>query len=296
MTMDIEQAKSDICSIGERLYKRGFAAGNDGNISYRLDEDTVICTPTMFCKGFMRPEDLCVVNMEGTQVEGTRKTTSEIRLHLAIMRERPEVKSVVHCHPPYATAFGIAREPIPSCALPEIEIQLGEIPIAPYAIPGGQKFADTILPFVHQTRIIVLANHGTVSWGETPELAYWWAEMLDAYCRMLILAKQIGNVGYFSQDEMQELITLKQNLGIADPRIGSNCDLCANEMFQSLWETAGLARRGFKISPHTMKNASNEETSGTVAAILEKLSETEQEMLVRSITGKVISELRNAPK
>ena len=93
-------------------------------------------------------------------------------LHLAIMKARPEVKSVVHCHPPHATAFGIAREPMPQCVLPEVEIFLGDVPITKYAIPGGQEFADTILPFVHKSNVIILANHGTVSFGETVEKAY----------------------------------------------------------------------------------------------------------------------------
>ena len=117
----------------------------------------------------MKPDDLCIVDMEGKQIAGHRKRTSEIMLHLAIMKERPEIKSVVHCHPPHATAFGIAREPIPQCVLPEVEIFLGDVPITKYATPGGQEFADTILPFVHKTNVIILANHGTVSFGETVE-------------------------------------------------------------------------------------------------------------------------------
>ena len=140
----------------------------------------------------MKPDDLCVVDMEGKQLSGRRKRTSEIMLHLAIMKERPEVKSVVHCHPPHATAFGIAREPVPQCVLPEVEIFLGDVPITKYDIPGGQEFADTILPFVHKSNVIILANHGTVSFGETVERAYWWTEILDAYCRMLMLARGPG--------------------------------------------------------------------------------------------------------
>ena len=106
----------------------------------------------MICKGFMKPDDLCIVDMEGKQLAGKRKRTSEILLHLAIMKERPEVKSVVHCHPPHATAFAVAREPIPQCVLPEVEVFLGDVPITKYETPGGQKFADTILPFVNKAQ------------------------------------------------------------------------------------------------------------------------------------------------
>src|SRR5271170_1408989 len=145
---NLHKLKEEICDIGRRIYAKGFAAGNDGNITFRLSENEVLCTPTMICKGFMKPDDLCIVDMEGKQLAGRRKRTSEVLLHLAIMKERPDVKSVVHCHPPHATAFGVAREPIPMCVLPEVEVFLGEVPITKYAIPGGKEFADTILPFV----------------------------------------------------------------------------------------------------------------------------------------------------
>src|SRR6478672_10387123 len=96
---NLHQIKLEICDIGRRIYNKGFAAGNDGNISYRLGENEVLCTPTMICKGFINPDDLCTVDMQGEQLSGWRKRTSEVRLHLAIMKERPDVKAVVHCHP-----------------------------------------------------------------------------------------------------------------------------------------------------------------------------------------------------
>ncbi len=137
--MNLMQLKEEICDIGRRLYNKGFAAGNDGNISYRLNEKEVLCTPTMISKGFMKPSDLCIVDMDGNQISGQRKRSSEIRLHLTIMKARPEIKSVVHCHPPHATAFAIAREPIPQCILPEVEVFLGDVPITKYETPGDQN-------------------------------------------------------------------------------------------------------------------------------------------------------------
>ena len=215
--MNVHKIKQEICEIGDRIYKKGFAAANDGNISYRISENEVVCTPTLICKGFMKPDDLCIVDMTGKQIGGRAKRTSEIMLHLAIMKERPEVKSVVHCHPPHATAFGIAREPIPQCVLPEVEIFLGDVPIAKYDMPGSQDFADTILPFVKKTNVIILANHGTVSYGETVEKAYWWTEILDAYCRMLMLARSLGRVNYFTEPEAKALLDLKQQVGLQGP-------------------------------------------------------------------------------
>ena len=101
----LAQLKEEICDIGRRIYNKGFAAGNDGNISFRLGPNEVLCTPTMISKGFMKPSDLCIVDMEGNQLAGHRKRSSEVLLHLTIMKERPDINSVVHCHPPHATAF-----------------------------------------------------------------------------------------------------------------------------------------------------------------------------------------------
>src|SRR5437588_256913 len=134
--------KEQICEIGRRLYNRGFAAANDGNITIRLNEREILCTPTMVSKGFMKPEDICKVDYEGKQLAGSKRRTSEVLLHLAVYMARPDVNAVVHCHPPHATAFAVAREPIPKCVLPEVEVLLGEVPMARYETPGGQKYAD----------------------------------------------------------------------------------------------------------------------------------------------------------
>ena len=244
----LNQLKEEICDIGRRIYAKGFAAGNDGNISFRLGPDAVLCTPTMISKGFMKPSDLCIVDMEGKQIAGNRKRSSEILLHLTIMKERPDVNSVVHCHPPHATAFAVAREPIPQCVLPEVEVFLGDVPITRYETPGGQKFADTVRPFVTKSNVVILANHGTVSFGETVEKAYWWTEILDAYCRILMLAKDLGRVTYLTKQETRELLDLKAKWGYTDPRLEpgmENCDICANDVFRTSWEQTGVNRTAF---------------------------------------------------
>ena len=226
--------KEEICEIGRRVYAKGFAAANDGNISIRVGPNEVVCSPTIICKGFMKPEDICAVDLDGKQIAGTRKRTSEILLHLAIMRARPDVKACVHCHPPHATAFAVAREPIPQCILPEIEVFMGEVPIAPYETPGGQDFANTVLPFLKPgTNTIILANHGTISFGDTLEHAYWKTEILDAYCRILLLSKQLGGVTYLNEQKSRELLDLKKRLGFDDPRFHvEDCDLCGNGAYR----------------------------------------------------------------
>jgi L-fuculose-phosphate aldolase len=230
------KTREQMCEIGRRVYNKGFAAANDGNISYRLSDDRVLCSPTRVSKGFMKPDDLCIVDLDGKQISGKKKRSSEILLHLTIMRARADVRSVVHCHPPHATAFAVAREPIPKCVLPEIEVFLGEVAISPYETPGSQSFADTVLPYVKDTDTILLANHGTVTYGSDLEDAYFKTEIIDAYCRILLLARQLGRVHYYSDEQAAELIRLKPNLGIPDPRLErglENCDLCGNSLFRT---------------------------------------------------------------
>lgn len=221
-----------VCDIGRRLYSRGFAAGNDGNISVRLNEHEVLCTPTLICKGFLSPEDLCVVDMEGNQLSGTRRRTSEIMLHLEVYKGVKDAMAVVHCHPPHATAFAIARVDIPSGILPEVELFLGVVPRAEYETPGGTHFAETIRPFLTRSNTVVLSNHGTVSWGPTVEQAYWNTEILDSYCRMLMLASQLGNVERLPAEKVHDLLRLRPQFGIApDPRAGGVGELFTNPDF-----------------------------------------------------------------
>jgi len=283
----LSQLKEEICDIGRRIYNKGFAAGNDGNISFRLNEREVLCTPTMISKGFMKPSDLCIVDMEGNQVAGNRKRSSEILLHLTIMKERPDINSVVHCHPPHATAFAVAREPIPQCVLPEVEVFLGDVPITRYETPGGQKFADTVKPFVKQSNVVILANHGTVSFGETVEKAYWWTEILDAYCRILMLSKDLGRVTYLTKQETKELLDLKAKWGYTDPRLDKNmenCDICANDVFRASWGTTGVTRKAFDAPPPMGADPENASRAVAPAGL-------DHEALVKAVTEQVCKQL-----
>ncbi len=288
--VNAHKIKQDICDIGRRIYNRGFAAANDGNITVRIGENEVLCTPTMHCKGFLKPDDIATVDMQGNQTAGRKKRSSEALLHLEIYRQRPEVKSVVHCHPPHATAFAVAREPIPQCVLPEVEVFLGDVPITKYETPGGQAFADTIIPFVKKTNVIILANHGTVSFGENVERAYWWTEILDAYCRILLLSKSLGGVRYLSEDKERELLDLKQKWGFTDPRLTpeyENCDICANSIFRDSWTQAGVERHAFDPPP-----AMGVERQDQGAA--RKPDTVDQEALISAITERVMAELAKA--
>lgn len=302
MVVNAYKIKQDICDIGRRLYNKGFAAANDGNISVRLNDKQVLCTPTMHSKGFLTPEDIATVDMTGKQIAGNKKRSSEALLHLEIYKNREDVNSVVHCHPPHATAFAVAREPVPQCVLPEVEVFLGDVPITRYQTPGSQEFADTIIPFVKKTNIILLANHGTVSYGEDVERAYWWTEILDAYCRILMLAKQLGGVAYFSEGQERELLQLKKEWGFADPRNTTeyqNCDICANDIFRDSWQESGVAPRAFQPPPSAGGRIGNpgsngQDTDGHGSNGQGGANGQEQELLVQLITDRVMAELNRS--
>jgi L-fuculose-phosphate aldolase len=284
--MNEYQLKEQMCDIGRRIYNKGFAAANDGNITARLNEREVLCTPTMVSKGYMKTSDICKVDYEGKQLAGAKKRTSEVLLHLAVYKHRPDVMAVVHCHPPHATAFAVAREPIPQCVLPEVEVFLGDVPITNYETPGGQKFAETVLPFVHKANVIILANHGTVSFGENVERAYWWTEILDAYCRILMLAKDLGRVNYLGEGKSRELLDLKTKWGFADARLQpgmENCDICANDVFRDSWKATGVERKAFEAPPPAAPK-------GKAAA--SQTAADNQEALIQAITDRVMAALK----
>ncbi|HUW84032.1 MAG TPA: class II aldolase/adducin family protein [Phycisphaerae bacterium] len=221
------EVKRQICQVGRRMYEKNFVAANDGNISYRLGDGRYLCTPTGVSKGFLQPADIAVVDEQGKQLAGGMPRTSEIMLHLEIYHELSGINAVCHAHPPHATAFAVAGLELPTCILPEVEIFIGQVPIAEYDTPGTKTFAETILPHLrNKANTILLANHGAVACDRTLEQAYFHLETLDQYCRILLLAKQVGSIRQLSEGHVRDLLQLKQNLGIDDPRLDGDAQVC----------------------------------------------------------------------
>jgi L-fuculose-phosphate aldolase len=228
---EIHALKLQICEVGRRLWSRAYVDGNGGNIAVRVGEGIALCTPTLVSKGFMKPEDLCLVDLEGNQLCGQKKRTSEILMHLQIMKRQPRAVATVHCHPPHATAFAVAGIEPPTCMIPEIEVFIGKVPIAPYRTPGTPEMGKLVSDLVGEHNTILMANHGVVSWSHVSvEDAYFKMEIIEAYCRTVAVAAQLGApLKTFSQTHLQDLLKIKQTLGIPDPRIGlKECELCNN--------------------------------------------------------------------
>lgn len=228
---ELEDLKEQICEVGRRLWQRAYVDGNGGNIAIRVADDLALCTPTLISKGFMKPADMCLVDLDGNQKAGEKKRTSEILMHLEIMKRQPRAKATVHCHPPHATAFAVAGVEPPTCMIPEIEVFIGKVPIAPYRTPGTPEMGKLVADLVDQHNTVLMGNHGAVAWSHlTVEDAYFKMEILEAYCRTVWVASQLGTpLKTMSADQLKDLLAIKQNLGIPDPRIGlKECELCDN--------------------------------------------------------------------
>lgn len=216
------EARDALCEIGRRVWQREYIASNDGNFSVRLGDDRILCTPTMTSKGFMRPDELPIVDGEGRMISGSKPPTSEIKIHLAIYRHRPDVHAVVHVHPPHATAFAVVRRALPKCVLPEVEVFLGEIPLVPYATPGTRAFAEAAVPYLRHHNAFLLTNHGALTVGRDPFEAYYRMETVEQYCRILILASHLGDLAQLDIPAMSELLRIREKLGYIDRRLAKD--------------------------------------------------------------------------
>jgi L-fuculose-phosphate aldolase len=228
---EIHALKLQICDVGRRLWQRAYVDGNGGNIAIKVGEDIALCTPTLVSKGFMKPEDMCLVDLDGKQLAGTKKRTSEILMHLQIMKQQPKALATAHCHPPHATAFAVAGVEPPTCMIPEIEVFIGKVPLAPYRTPGTPEMGKLVADLVDKHNTVLMGNHGAVSWSHVSvEDAYFKMEILEAYCRTVWVASQLGQpLKTFTTEQLKDLLRIKQGLGIPDPRIGlKECELCDN--------------------------------------------------------------------
>jgi L-fuculose-phosphate aldolase len=222
--------KEQICEVGRRLWQRAYVDGNGGNIAIRAGEDLAICTPTLVSKGFMKPADMCLVDFEGNQYCGAKKRTSEILMHLQILARQPRAFATVHCHPPYSTGFAVAGLEPPTCLIPEYEV-FASVALAPYRTPGTPEMGKLVADLVDQNNIVLMANHGVVSWSHlSVEDAYFKMEILEAYCRTVLVTAQLGKPpNTFTPEQLRDLLKIKQSLDIPDPRHGlKEAELCDN--------------------------------------------------------------------
>jgi L-fuculose-phosphate aldolase len=203
--VDDRALREEIVGVCRRLYERGLIAGPDGNVSVRLGDDTVLVTPTGMSKVDVGPDDLVVVGMDGRRVSGYREPSSEVTLHVRIYLRRPDVGAVVHAHPPVATGFAVAGLGFESYVLPELIVQLGVVPLVPYATPGTASLPDACEPYMSAHDAFLLANHGAVTTGPTLLVAHQRMESLEHAARITLVARQLGRVNELTPAQVAAL-------------------------------------------------------------------------------------------
>jgi L-fuculose-phosphate aldolase len=225
----------------------------------------------------MTVDDICMVDMEGKQVAGTRPSTSEVKSHLGIMKRVPRAKSCVHAHPIFATAFAVANVVPPSCLIPESEVFLGEIGLAPYETPGTPEVAESIAKLATKHQSILMANHGLITWSKDVEDAFWKMENTDALCQTFVIAQQLGDgAKQYGPDKLKDLIKIRKSLGMPDHRMDEykECELC---------DTAEMA-----LPPQPLPKACLCEVPESNSS---SVSDDATEALVKQITDMVMEKL-----
>lgn len=275
---EVTAVRERMAAMGKRMWDREYTDGNGGNLTVRVGDNLALCTPTLICKGFMKADDMALIDLDGNQIAGRLKRTSEAMTHLAIMKRQPKAKACCHAHPPHATAYAVAKVQPPTCLIPEAEVFLGEIGVAKYCTPGSPENAIEVGTVAIDHMSVLMVNHGVITWGKDIEDAYWKMENTESYCKTVWVASMLGKkLSPIKGSEAKELIALRKSLGMDDKRENwKECELCDNSDF----------RPGFY--------SENTGTSCDVACGCQSGSKTsvgEAEELVKAITAQIQSQL-----
>lgn len=220
------EIKKEICEIGRRIYEKGFVAANDGNISVKVGPNEFYCTPTGVSKGYMTPDMIIRIDGEGKKIEGKLNPSSEIKMHLRVYQERPDVNAVVHAHPPTATAFAVANIPLDKYILPEAILTVGTVPICDYGTPSTMEIPDSLAPYIQNHDAFLLQNHGALSVGNTLNKAFFVMDEVEYFAKISFMARQLGGEQELSCEELSKLMDLRVKMQIPGRHPG--CKKCPN--------------------------------------------------------------------
>ena len=212
-----QQGREEIVRVGRMMYDRGWIASTDGNISVRLDGERILATPTGVCKGSMTPDDPIICDLEGARLSGTRHCTSEMPMHVAVYKERPDIRAVVHAHPPTATGFAVAGKALNLGVLPELIVSFGSVPLADYGLPGTPALVEGMLPFIGKYNAILLANHGAVAYAEDLTNAFGRMETVEHLARIMVVAETLGGPKLLPRSEIAKLFEARERYGVRVP-------------------------------------------------------------------------------
>ena len=212
-----KQHRRELCLVGRWMYEREYIVACEGNLSVRLSDTRILTTPTCMNKGMLEPEDLVVVDLEGRHLDGSRKASSEVLMHLLFYRMRPDVHAVCHAHPCTATGFAAAGRALDQALLPEVVIGLGQIPLVRYATPGTPDLSAAIEPYVEHYDALLMANHGVVSCGPDLLTAYYRMETVEHTAKITLAAENACTPKLFSSREVAKLMAARGRYGAQTP-------------------------------------------------------------------------------
>ncbi len=212
--MTEQQQREAIVRVGRLLFDKGWVASTEGNLSVRLDADRILATPTGVSKGMLAAEALLITDLEGRKLAGEAGITSELDMHLAVYRTRPDARAVVHAHPPTATGFAAAGRALDQGVLPEVIVGLGMIPLAPYAQPGTPALGESVIPLIAHYDALLLENHGAVTCGPDLMGAYFRMETVEQFAKILLVAEQLGGPRLLPGSEIQKLFDARPRYGV----------------------------------------------------------------------------------
>lgn len=207
--------RREICNVGRWMYRRGYVVACEGNLSVRLDQNRLLVTPAGVCKGLLAPEDLLITDLEGRVISGAGRPSSEMKMHLLIYRARPDVGAVCHAHPPIATGFASAGRALEEAVLPEVVIDLGTIPLAPYGTPGTEDLCLGLEPLVPNHDAVLLENHGVVTCGQDLTTAFHRMETVEHFAQVLWTAETVGKPRLLGRAEVEKLIAARSRHGLS---------------------------------------------------------------------------------
>ena len=208
------EIKKEICEVGHKIYAEGFVAANDGNISVKISENEYYCTPTGVSKGDLTPDMIIKVDKDGKKLEGKLNPSSEIKMHMRVYRERPDVTAVVHAHPPVATAFTVADIDLDQYILPEAVLTIGNVPTCDYGTPSTMEIPDSLDPYLQQHDAFLLRNHGALTVGCTLQKAFFVMEEVEFNAVICKHAMDLGAVHEISNDQLKKLMDLRKKMNL----------------------------------------------------------------------------------
>lgn len=214
MTESERKSREEIVRVCRLIYQKGWVAANDGNISIKISEDRIVCTPTAISKGFIEQDDLIVCDGAGGQIGGSRERTSEIAMHVMIYSLRRDVRAVVHAHPPVATGFAAAGKALDKALLPEVIVQLGAVPLATYGLPGTPALSQGMIPLVPRYDALLLENHGCTSYGEDVWQAFFRMEIVEHFARITFVAEMLGGARPLPREEVEKLFASRARYNV----------------------------------------------------------------------------------